>query len=181
VVETAISLVVGVVLGAAASWLISRHYYRRALADAGDAAITQRLDDCTEGDKTFLVALMVSKEQGIPRYALINVEFERVNGTTGAWDSNTSAMIRSVNKRARHSLRYHSGSNVDEDRQTVSLSDRGVENARYLLRREYRSACFSNIDDNDAQRLAMFRAEHGRDPMLGRTGEGVVSSYTAEP
>ena len=180
-VETAISVVIGVVLGAATSWLISRHYYQRALSDTRDAAIAQRLDDCTERDKTFLTALMGTDQQSIPRYALINVEFERVNGTTEAWASNTSTMIRSVNAKACHSLKYHGASNIDEDRQRVCLSERGIENAHYLLAREYRWARFSGIDDNDAQRLTMFRAEHGRDPREGRTGDGVISSYTAEP
>ena len=176
--ENLVSLAVGIVLGAVASWLISRHYYRRGLADARDAAIAQRLDNCNEGDKTFLIALLQTK-QPIPRYALVNVDFERVDGTKDRWASNTSIMIDSVRARAIHSLQCHSGSNIDEDRQTISLTERGRENADYLLRREYRSAHFTSIDDNDAQRIAMFRAKHGREPTKGHVDDsGVVSRNT---
>ena len=166
--ETIISLIAGIILGAFASWVITRHYYRRAAADANDAAIAQRLDDCNEGDKTFLVALLQAGAP-IPRYALINVEFETVGGQKSGWGSNTSTMIRSVNVRAKHSLQFHGGGRVDEDRQTISLTDRGRENAEYLVRREYSSARFLSIDDNDSQRLDIFRYEHRREPRKGNT------------
>jgi uncharacterized membrane protein YdjX (TVP38/TMEM64 family) len=81
---TFIHFVAGVILGAMASWLITRYYYRRAVSDANDAAIAQRLDDCNEGDKTFLVALL-QEEKPIPRYALINVEFETAEGQKSGW------------------------------------------------------------------------------------------------
>ncbi len=172
---------VGVVLGGVASWWFSRHYYRRAASEARDAAIAQRLDDCNEGDKTFMVALLQAG-QPIPCYALVNVEFETLDGRKGKWGSNTSTMIRSVNARASHSLQFHGGSNVDEDRQTVSLNERGRENAEHLLRREYRSARFTDIDDNDAQRLGMFRDEHKRDPRKGSVDDSeIISSYTIGP
>jgi hypothetical protein len=76
-------------------------------------------------------------------------------------------MIRSMNAHAKHSLQFQAGSNIDEVRQTVSLIDRGRENAEYLVRREYRSARFLSIDDNDSQRLGMFRHEHEREPRNG--------------
>jgi hypothetical protein len=176
--ETAVSLVVGIVFGAIASWAITRHYYRRAAWDAKDAAMAQRLDECTEGDKTFLVALLQAK-QPIPRYALISVEFERHDGKTGSWGSNTLTMIDSVGVRAKHSPEFRGGSVIDEDRQAVSLSERGRENAEYLVRREYRRARFVSVDDNDEQRLAMFRNKYGREPRKRRIdSSGVVSTYT---
>lgn len=177
--ETFITLVIGFLFGAVASWAITRHYYVRAASDAKDMAMAQRLDDCNEGDKTFLVALLQA-EQPIPRYALINVEYETCDGGTGGWGSNTSTMIGSLSARAMHSLQFHGGSNIDEDRQTVSLSERGRENAEYLVRREFRAARFTNIDDNDAQRLAMFRAKHKCEPRKGRLNEsGVMSTYAS--
>ena len=173
-VVSAISLVIGVVFGAAASWLISRHYYRRALTDAHDAFIAQRLDHCSEGDKTFLVALL-QHDQPIPRYALINVEFEIADGRNDEWGSNTSTMIHSVKDRAPHSLQFLGGSDIAEDRQTVSLTERGRENAEYLVRKEYRKACFRVIDDNENQRMSMFKREHGREPRKrAGGGSGVV-------
>jgi c-di-GMP-binding flagellar brake protein YcgR len=88
-------------------------------------------------------------------------------------------MIRSVNARAKHSLQFHGGSNIDEDKQTVSLTDRGRENAEYLVRREYRSARFSNIDDTDSQRLIIFRYRHRREPRKGNIdNSGITSHYT---
>lgn len=172
-------LFVGAVIGAAASLAISRHYYRRSLSDAADSAMALRLDKCEEGDRTFLVALLQASTP-IPRYALINVEFETKGGRTAQWASNTSTMIRSVNARAGHSLQCHGGSAVDEDRQTVSLSNRGRDNAAYLERTEYPKARFTVIDDSDAQRLGMFRSEHGRDPRKGKIGDsGVMSTYTS--
>lgn len=173
--ETFLYFVAGVTLGAIASWLITRYYYRRAASDANDAAMAQRLDDCTDGDKTFLIALLKT-ETPIPRYALINVEFETIGGQKGGWASNTSTMIRSVNARAKHSLQFHAGTNIDEDRQTVSLTDRGRENAEYLVRREYRNARFLSIDDNDSQRLGMFRHEHGREPQKAKAIIGIKRS-----
>jgi len=156
----------GVVLGGAASWAISRYYYQRAAADVREANIAQRLDDCNEGDKTFLVALFQC-DGPIPRYALINVEFETIDGRKGSWGSNVSTMVRSVNARASRSLQLYSGSNIDEDRQTISLSERGRENANFLLRTEYRSARFAMINDTDSQRLALFRHAHKREPRKG--------------
>ena len=126
--ETFLYFITGVVLGAVASWLITRYYYRLAAADANDSAMMQRLDECNDADKTFLVALLQA-DAPIPRYALINVEFETVDGQKSRWGSNTSTMIRSVNASAKHSLQFHGGSTMDEDRQTVSLTERGRENA----------------------------------------------------
>jgi hypothetical protein len=178
--EALISLLAGVVLGGVVSWAISRHYYRQAIADSSDAAIAQRLDDCSEGDKTFLVALFQTGRP-IPRYAIINVEFETLNRRKGSWGSNTSTMVGSVNSRARHSLQVHGGSNTDEDRQTISLTERGKENAEYLVRREYRTASFTSIEDTDSYRLAIFEREHKREPRKGTVGgSGIVSSYTTE-
>jgi len=162
-VEAVILLLAGVVLGGVVSWAITRHYYRQALADTREAAIAQRLDDCNEGDKTFLVALLQA-ERPIPRYALVNVEFVTLDGRTGSWESNTSTMARSVNSRARHSLQTHGGDNIDEDRQTITLTERGRENAEYIVRREYHTASFTNIDDSDPHRLAIFKHEHKREP-----------------
>lgn len=171
-------LLAGVVLGAVASWVISHYYYRRSIADAADTAMAQRLDDCDEGDKTFMVALLQIGEP-IPRYALINVEFETLDGRKSHWGSNTTTMINSVNLRAKHSLQSHGGSNIDEDRMTVSLTERGREDAEYLLRREYRYARFTTIDDNESQRLGMFRSEHKREPRKGTVDDsGIVSTYT---
>lgn len=139
--------------------------------------LEQRLDKCNEGDAMFLVALLQA-DAPIPRYALISVEFQTKDGRTGTWGSNTSIMIRSVHARASHSLVYHGGSDVDEDRQTVSLSDRGIENAQYLAQTRYPKAHFATIDDNDTHRLRAFRREHGRDPRNGTGGEsGIVIKY----
>jgi len=171
-------LVVGAVLGALASWLVSRFFYHRAIADAADSAMAQRLDDCTEGDKSFLVALH-QRNMPIPRYALINVEYETLDGRKGTWGSNTTTMIQSLKARAKHSLQSHGGTNIDEDQMTVSLTDRGRENASYLLRREYRSAKFANIDDNEAQRRSIFRREHSREPQKGSIDKSdTVGMYT---
>ena len=109
-VEAVISLSVGVVFGGVVSWIISRHYYRQATADSREAAIAQRLDDCTEGDKTFLVALLQTG-QPVPRYAIINVEFETLGGQKGSWGSNTS---RGTGWRPR--LRYRSPGNPRSQR-----------------------------------------------------------------
>lgn len=164
IVFSLVLFVLGVISGGVTSWLITRHYYRRSADEARDAFIAQRLDDCNEGDKTFLVALL-QHEQPIPRFALINVEFETVDARKSGWGSNTSTMIRSVQARAPHSLQFNSG--IDEDRQTVSLTDRGRENAEYLVRKYYRKARFTVIDDNDAQRMGMFKSEHCREPGKG--------------
>lgn len=176
--EAVFSLLAGVVFGAVASWAITRYYYLRAVADARDTAIAQRLDDCTEGDKTFLVALLQAKRP-IARYTLINVEFKTLDGRKGSWGSNTSIMVQSVNERARHSLQFHGGNNIDEDKQTISLTERGSENAEYLICREYRSARFTELDDSEVQRLALFRSYHNREPRKGVPEvSGAVSRYT---
>ena len=160
-------MLLGVVIGAAASWGVTRHYYRRSLADAADSALASRLDDCGEGDATFLVALLQAAEP-IPRYALINVEFDSPDGQRNGWASNTPTMARSVGVRAPQSLVYHGGRDIDEDCQTVSLSDRGRLNAEYLARKRYPTASFVSIDDSEPRRLALFRHEHGRDPRKGK-------------
>ena len=173
-------LVVSTVLASVVTWAFSRCYYRKSAVDAANSAMAQRLDDCTKGDKTFLIALLDAGKP-IPRYALINVEFETRDGRKGSWGSNSLTMLRSVNAHAKHSIRHHSGSHIDEDRETISLSDRGRENAGNLLVHEFRSARFTTIDDNDVQRLAMFRSEHKRDPQKGCTEDsGIVSSSTVE-
>jgi hypothetical protein len=159
-------LFVGAALGAVPSWYISRYYYQRAAVDAADGLMAQRLDSCNEGDKSFLVA-MAKADRPIPRYALIQVEYETIDGKTGKWGSNTSIMCRSLKTSAPHSLRRHYGSDVSEDWHTISLSDRGKENAQYLLRREYKSARFSSIDSSDKVKLGLFREEHKRDPRPG--------------
>ena len=161
-----IGAVLGALLGATASWAIAWYYYRRSAADAADSIVAQRLDGCTDGDKSFLVAL-AEADCPIPRYALVNVEYEKNDGKADSWASNTLTMARSLNARAPHSLRGHWGSAVDEDRHTISLSERGEENAEHLLRAEFRFARFSNTDDSDSRRLSLFRNEHGRDPSLG--------------
>lgn len=90
-------------------------------------------------------------------------------------------MAKSLNSRAPHSLRFHGGSNIDEDQQTISLSERGKENAEYMVRRKYRSASFANIDDSEPYRLAIFKREHNRDPQKGKVeASGIVSSFTME-
>jgi hypothetical protein len=158
-----ISLLASFGLGAAASWTIAHYYYRRTEKDAVDALFAQRLDSCNEGDKTFLVAMLDAQEP-IPLYACINVEFETHDGRKGGWGSNSLIMSRSVNARAKQCTQRHSGNRIDEDRTTVSLTRRGRENAEYLLRKEYKRAWFSMIDDSDEIRLGLFRTEHKREP-----------------
>mgnify|MGYP001026172770 CR=1 FL=1 len=150
-------------LGVAASWAIALYYYRRTKKDAADALFAQRLDSCNAGDKTFLVA-MLDAQDPIPLYACINVEFETQEGRKDGWGSNTLIMNRSVDARVKHCTRRHSGNRIDEDRTTVSLTGRGRENAEYLLRKEYKKAWFSMIDDSDEIRLGLFRTEHKREP-----------------
>ena len=168
-------LLTGAILAILTTWLISRHYYRQAALDAGDGLIAQRLDACTEGDKTFMVAL-AEAEEPIPRYALINVEFQTIDGRTPSWGSNTSIMACSLKSRGPHSLLRHSGSDINEDRHTISLSERGRQNADYLLRKEYHFARFTQINDSESVRLGLFRAEHNRDPRpRGKPGLSVTT------
>lgn len=166
IVFSLVLFVLGVISGGVTSWLITRHYYRRSADEARDAFIAQRLDDCNENDKTFLVALLQHK-QPIPRFAFIKVEFETADARKSGWGNNTSTIIRSVHAHAPHSLQLNFCCGIDEDRQTVSLTDRGRENAEYLVRKDYRKARFIVIDDNDAQRIDMFKSEHGREPRKG--------------
>ena len=170
-----VSLLVSFALGAAASWAISHYYYRRSEKDAANAVLAQRLDACNEGDKTFLIA-MLDADKPIPLYALTNVEFETQDGRKGLWASNSLIMSRSVNARAEHCIQHHSGSHIDEDRDTISLTERGRDNAEYLLRTEYQSARFSAIDDSDPIRLRLFRHEHKREPKKGRTDDSSPTS-----
>jgi hypothetical protein len=167
-------LLVGVVLGAVPSWYFSRHYYKRAAVDAADGLVAQRLDSCTDGDKTFIVAL-ASAEEPISRYALINVAYETIDGKTGNWGSNTSIMARSLKTRAPHSLRTYYRSDTSEDLHTISLSERGRENAEFLLRREYKSAKFSSIDSSEGVRRGLFRVEHNREPNPGTEPGGIIT------
>lgn len=135
-------------LGAAASWVITHYYYRLSEKDAADALIATRLDKCIEGDKTFLVALFQAGKP-LPRYARITVEYQRKDGTKSSFASGMDTMTRSVEYRVGHctvghSIMEHNG--IDENNHTLTLSERGEECARYLLRKEYLWAKFTMVE-----------------------------------
>jgi len=158
-----ISLLVSFALGAVSSWAISHYYYRRTERDSVDALFAHRIDSCNEGDKTFLVA-MKDANKPIPLYSSIHIEFETQGGRKGSWYGDSSTMSRSVNLRAKACTQHHSDSRMDEDRKTISLTQRGHENAEYLLRKEYKWAHFLSIEDSERIRLDLFQYEHKRKP-----------------
>ena len=158
-------LVLSFFLGAAASWVITHFYYRRSAQDAQDGLLEARLDKCIEGDLTFLVALYMTGKP-VPRYANISVEHERLDGTTQTWASSMGTMVRSIEHRVEHCTVTHGGNRIDEDKETVTLSDRGRQCAEYLLRTKYRWARFDDVDDSEEVRRRLFRHERKRDPQI---------------
>ena len=169
-------MLIGAVIGAAASWGVSRHYYRRTVSDTADSALAIRLDRCEERDATFLVA-MLNAAKPVPRYAYVDVEFESENGKRSNWGAITPSLVSSLRSCADGSLITMSqGRNdIHEHHRTMSLSKRGRENAQYFARTHYPIARFASIDDSEERRLWVFRHEHGREPTekaLGGFGIG---------
>ncbi|MGA2796542.1 MAG: hypothetical protein ABSE63_03075 [Thermoguttaceae bacterium] len=163
-------ILVSVVVSALVTWVVAHYYYRRTEIDGIDGVYAKRLDICDEGDKTFLIA-MLDINKPIPLYACINVEFETQDGRKGSWGSNALTMSRSVNSRAKRCIQHHSGNHIDEDRNMISLNERGLKNAEYLLRKEYKSSRFSMIDDNENTRIGLFRYGHNREPKKGHSDD----------
>ena len=127
-------IVLSFLLGALGSWAISHFYYRRSVRDADDALIASRIDDCTDGDNAFLVAL--SQESSIPRYSLINVEFKRTDGSTSVYASNAGTMYRSIQHRIGNCLRISHDISIPENQKTVSLNSRGIQCASFIRRKQ---------------------------------------------
>ena len=157
--------------GAIVSWLFAHYYYRKAQRDAQDGIIAIRLDSCTNSEKSFLVA-MYTAGKPLPRYAAqITVEYERLDGPHESWAGGMRPFCRWIEQHVGHCIFFQGDDRIDEDMNTVSLSERGVECAKFLLRTEYKWAKFTLIDDSEVSRLIQFEDEHKRQP---RKGKGVT-------
>ena len=151
------------VVGAVSSWLVTHMYYRKALRDSRDIFMSSRLDKCNDFDLAFLVALLCTRRQ-IPRYACINVEYIDKKGVASLFASSMTTMVGSVEHRVGQCILHHSSNVVDEDQATITLTDRGLECAKFIQRAKFPSASFTVIDDSPEQRTGQFTQEHKRDP-----------------
>lgn len=174
--ENFLYFIAGNVVSGFLGWLITHLYYRQQLRDAEQGShaqlLAQRLDKCNEGDLSFLVALRCHGKP-VPRYAIINVDYELRDGTRTGWGSNMNTMVGSLAVRVGQCTVHHHPIG-DEDRATVTLTERGKECADYLLKTRYKSARFEEIDDSEAIRRGHFQLQHKRAPKLKKVSPGDV-------
>jgi hypothetical protein len=165
-------------LGALTGLIITHIYYVKAMKDSADALIAQRVSVCSDMEKSFLIALY---SRPISKWAMLTIRQTHADGSKVVVAVAATTLIQMMQQHIPYSIEYHyprppgipigcthpayyEDPNFDDDNAPITLSNRGIENALYLIRNHFNDAKVVVIDDTDETRGYAYQATFGQEP-----------------